>query len=180
MLSFHSNLSDKVKGSEKWADLETRQVLQCNCNCDCLHVILGNLFIVVYYRLARSIFSAKFCKVLQGSVRFCKVLQDSACNLTIFWTIWQSVPSPPERHFQDFYISLFCQDGGGCLSPQEDGRGRAEEKRSTPRFHIFLFFQFTFLFSLSVTYLLFHGIWYCGRKSVYRPASLYSSQLLPT
>ena len=78
MLSFHSNLSDKVKGSEKWADLETRQVLQCNCNCDCLHVILGNLFIVVYYRLARSIFSAKFCKVLQGSSRFCKVLQGSA------------------------------------------------------------------------------------------------------
>ena len=149
MLSFHSNLSDKVKGSEKWADLETRQVLQCNCNCDCLHVILGNLFIVVYYRLARSILSAKFCKVfqgsarffkvLQGSVRFCKVLQDSACNLTIFWTIWRSVPSPPERHFQDFYISLFCQDGGGCLSPQGDGRGRAEEKRSTPRFQIFLF-----------------------------------------
>ena len=148
MLSFHSNLSDKVKGSEKWADLETRQVLQCN-TWELFCFVKALMFIVVYYRLARSIFSAKFCKVLQGSsrffkvlqgsVRFCKVLQDSACNLTIFWTIWQSVPSPPERHFQDFYISLFCQDGGGCLSPQGDGRGRAEEKRSTPRFNIFIF-----------------------------------------
>ena len=105
--------------------------------------------------------SSRFCKVLQGSSRFCKILQSSARFCMQFDNFLDNLTKravTPRAPFSRFlYFTLLSGWWWVFVASRRWKREGGGETINTQVPH-FPFFQFTFLFSLSVTYLLFHGI----------------------